>query len=374
VATTSIRRYVRPLSEVRTIMLERAHENRNPFDFTVASEIERIFDQLTSLDHDEWADAFSAAAKPYEDAAAKADAAGDTAASRENHLRAYGYYRVARYPVMNSPRKKEAYVRSQEHYLAAGRHMDPPIERVEMPFSGRPGDGDRIVGLVRRPAGTRALPVLISFGGIDSFKEERRMEPFIKAGLATLAIDMPGVADAPIAGSEDGEQMFDAVFDWIATRPDLDADRVAVLGGSTGGYWAAKIAHTHRNQLRAAVNQGGCAHYAFLPDWIEKAQHGEYPYELAETLACAFGMSSFEDWLENAPRFSLVTQGVLDQPSAPLLCINGIHDTVFPIADHYVLLEHGNEKSARFFDVGHMGHTPETLPIIVNWLTARLRG
>ena len=46
---------------------------------------------------------------------------------------------------------------------------------------------------------------------------------------------MPGVADAPLAGSEDAERLWDALFDWIASRPDLDAERIAVLGGSTGG-------------------------------------------------------------------------------------------------------------------------------------------
>jgi len=147
-----------------------------------------------------------------------------------------------------------------------------------------------------------------------------------------------------------------------------------VIGGSTGGYWAAKIAHTHRDRIRAAINQGGCAHYAFQPTWIEHSQHGEYPFQLAETLACAFGLSTFDEWVANAPRFSLLNQGILDQPCAPLLCINGIRDSVFPIADNYLLLEHGDTKTARFFNVGHMGHTPQTGPIIMSWLTARLRG
>ncbi|HZT08154.1 MAG TPA: alpha/beta fold hydrolase [Chloroflexota bacterium] len=370
----AIQRYVRPLSEVRTIMLERAREQRNPFDYTEPGEVARIFDGLTSLDREEWAAAFSRAAAPHVEEAAKAEAAGDVDRARAAHLRAYGYYRVARYPAPNSPAKREAYRRSQEHYLAAGRLLDPPIERVEMPFHGRAEEGSHVVGLLRRPRADARLPVLINFGGIDSFKEERRADPFLAAGLAVLAVDMPGVADAPVAGSEDAERMFDAVFDWIATRRDLDDGRVGVIGGSTGGYWAAKLAHTHKERLCAVVNQGGCAHFAFLPDWVEKSQHGEYPFELAETLACAFGLSTFDDWVENAPRFSLLTQAVLDRPCAPLLCVNGIHDSVFPIADHYLLLQHGDPKSARFFDVGHMGHTPQTTPIIVNWLSARLRG
>jgi pimeloyl-ACP methyl ester carboxylesterase len=383
-AAPAITRYVRSLDEVRGIMLERARENRNPFDYTRPDEVERIVDGLRSLDREEWAAAFSAAGAPYEDRAREAEAAGDRPAAREHYLRAYGYYRVARYPAPNSPAKREAYRRSQDLYLRAGASFDPPIERVEMPFHGSAptphpspnigggagGEGQvlTVVGLLRRPQGDGRLPVIVSWGGIDSFKEERRMDPYIQAGFATLAIDMPGVADAPIPGSEDAERMFGAVFDGIAARPDLDAERVGVVGGSTGGYWAAKLAHTHRDRLRAAVSQGGCAHYAFTPEWIESAQHGEYPFELAETLACAFGRSTLDEWIDYAPRLSLLTQGVLEQPCAPLLIINGIHDSVFPISDAYLLLEHGGPKNVRLFPVGHMGHTPQTMPTILKWL------
>jgi hypothetical protein len=55
-----------------------------------------------------------------------------------------------------------------------------------------------------------------------------------------------------------------------------------------------------------------------------------------------------------------------------LLCINGLNDSVFPIADHHLLLEHGNPKAARFFPVGHMGHTPQTEPLVIDWLLKTL--
>ena len=57
--------------------------------------------------------------------------------------------------------------------------------------------------------------MVIIWGGIDAFKEERPTEPYLRAGMATLCIDMPGVADAPLAGSEDGERLWDAVLDWM---------------------------------------------------------------------------------------------------------------------------------------------------------------
>ena len=74
-----------------------------------------------------------------------------------------------------------------------------------MPFRGLPGEGSVSVGLLRKPKGIEKTPVVIIWGGIDAFKEERPTEPYLRAGMATLCIDMPGVADAPLAGSEDGE-------------------------------------------------------------------------------------------------------------------------------------------------------------------------
>ncbi len=78
----------------------------------------------------------------------------------------------------------------------------------------------------------------------------------------------------------------------------------------------------------------------------------------------AFGLSTYEEWIEQSPKLSLLDQGILDEPCAPLLLVNGVKDSVFPITDMYLLLEHGSPKSARFFPVGHMGRTPTTEPMI----------
>jgi esterase FrsA len=361
----------RPMDEVRAELLGRAKENRNPFLFTVYDEVAAVVSGLRSVDRGKWATDFSALAVPYEEKAAKAAAAGDTAGAMKAYLIAYDYYHVARYPAPNSPGKLLAYRKSQENFLKAARYFDPPLERVEMPFPGRTGEGTVSVGYLRKPKRAARPPILVLWGGIDAFKEERRVEPFLRAGIATLTIDMPGVADAPLAGSEDGERLWDAVLDWIDARHDVDSSRKAILGGSTGGYWATKVAHTHRARIRAAVNHGGPAHFAFKEDWILEAQRGEYPFELAETLACAFGRSTGEEWVKYGPRLSLLDQGILDRPCAPLLCVNGINDSVFPIADMHLLLEHGDPKAARFFAGGHMGGG-SAAPVIVEWLKRQL--
>jgi len=110
---------------------------------------------------------------------------------------------------------------------------------------------------------------------------------------------------------------------------------------------------------------------AFQKDWIVNAQRGEYPFELAETLACAFGRSTAQEWVEYAPNLSLIDQGILDKPCAPLLCVNGVNDSVFPIADMYLLLEYGSPKAARFYPGGHMGGG-DAQAVIVQWLKEKL--
>jgi hypothetical protein len=57
-----------------------------------------------------------------------------------------------------------------------------------------------------------------------------------------------------------------------------------------------------------------------------------------------------------------------------MLCVAGLEDTVFPIEDMHLLLEHGRPKAARFFPGGHMGLTPQTLPMITRWLAEQLTG
>ncbi len=86
------------------------------------------------------------------------------------------------------------------------------------------------------------------------------------------------------------------------------------------------------------------------------------------------GTKTMEEFLAIAPRFSLKTMGLLDKPSAPLLGVNGKLDDQAPVDDIYLLMEHGNPKSARVYPDGHhMGRTPgqpadHITTTIVTWL------
>ena len=373
VKKTEVKRYIRPFHEAREIMLERARQKRNPVTGTKLEDITSAFSTLKSLDPEEWAKAFSDAAEPYEEMAKEAEARGDGALAKENYLLAYATYRIARYPAPNSPAKRRAYTRSKTNWLKASRYFEIVLEPVEIPFPDPNGEDKVISGYLYRAPGDGPRPAVVCWGGIDGYKEDRQPEPFVKNDLDLLAIDMPGVADAPINGSQNTQGYFDTIFKWIGMQPNVDSARLAASGSSTGGYWAAKVAHTHRDVLKAVVNHGGPVHYAFQPEWIEKSQSGEYPFELAETLASAFGLGTFDDWVQSARNLSLLDEGLLDEPSAPLLCVNGIDDSVFPIRDHYLLLEHGTPKCARFYPGGHMG-PPAAREASIQWMADVLHG
>jgi len=149
---------------------------------------------------------------------------------------------------------------------------------------------------------------------------------------------------------------------------------VGCLGRSFGGYWATKLAHLYPERIAGAVSWGGGAHHMFQKDWVEASRYPDsYLMELVETRSRMLGASSDAEYIEFFQKLSLVDQGLLDRPCAPLLLVNGKFDKQCPVEDIFLLLEHGSPKSVRLFPGGHMGHTPRTVPTIVEWLVERVR-
>jgi dipeptidyl aminopeptidase/acylaminoacyl peptidase len=56
---------------------------------------------------------------------------------------------------------------------------------------------------------------------------------------------------------QDSYKDIDSLFDWIATRPDLDADRVAVTGGSYGGHMTLAVSTFYSNRIRCSIDVVG---------------------------------------------------------------------------------------------------------------------
>jgi pimeloyl-ACP methyl ester carboxylesterase len=164
-----------------------------------------------------------------------------------------------------------------------------------------------------------------------------------------------------------------AALDYLIKRPEVQSDKIAVVGASFGGYWSTKLAHVAPEKLRGAVNWGGGVHYFFQPEWQERSRHADsYLFDLIEARANLFGMRTFDELCSVMPALSLLDQGWLDKTSAPLLIVNGKEDKQVPLDDFYLLLEHGAPKTIRLFPGGHMGAIPNIFRTIIAWLHTRL--
>jgi len=60
---------------------------------------------------------------------------------------------------------------------------------------------------------------------------------------------------------EDSVKDIGALFDWIATQPDLDASRVVVAGGSYGGYMSLAVATTYDARIAGSIDVVGIANF-----------------------------------------------------------------------------------------------------------------
>jgi dienelactone hydrolase len=372
----------RTLDEVKAEFMRRAGR-LNPFEDIKREDAETVMAALKTLDRDHWAEEWCKVGLGYEakgDAAAKAGAGGKELA--ELYMHAFDACRVGRYPTPSSAGKLAAYHHSLRMFRKAGRHFDPPLEIIEVPF-----DGKKLVGYLQKPPGVTKPPVVMHWGGVDGWKEDRLKiaRTAMDAGLASLTIDMPGSGENPVLyGDPSAERTYLTWLDDLPTRSDVDGKRVAVWGGSFGAYWAARLAFTAADRIRGAVFHGGNVHYGFQREWLVPAfTTGGATYlfgaaSLLEARGRAMGTKTLEEFLEAVPKLSLKTMGLIDKPSAPLLGVNGKLDDQAPIADVYLLLEHGNPKSARVYPEGHhMGRTPgqhpgEIAKTIVGWLKERL--
>ncbi len=60
---------------------------------------------------------------------------------------------------------------------------------------------------------------------------------------------------------EDSVKDIGSLLDWIATQPDLDADRIMVTGGSYGGFMTLACATRYNDRLRCSLDVVGISHF-----------------------------------------------------------------------------------------------------------------
>ncbi|MBN8920649.1 MAG: alpha/beta hydrolase [Rhizobiales bacterium] len=373
----------RTLDEVKAEFLRRVGRF-SPFEDIKPEDGERVMAALTSLDKDHWADVWVKLGLDYEAQADRLAAAGGAPKETEKlYLHAFDACRVGRYPAPTSPGKVESYRHSVRMFRKAARYFDVPMEIVELPFEGK-----TLIGYLQLPPSVKNPPVVLHWGGVDAWKEDKlhAASRLMQAGIASMVVDMPGSGEHPFLYADPAsERSYIAWMDYLLTRPEFDGKRLGVWGGSFGGYWAARLAYVAPERIRGAVFHGGNVHFGFQREWLEPAfTTGGATYlfgaaSLLDARGRAMGTKTLEEFLAIAPTLSLKAMGLIDKPSAPILGINGKRDDQAPIADVYLLMEHGSPKCARVYADGyHMGRTPgqpaeHITTTIVEWLKLQLR-
>lgn len=365
----------RNLEELKEETLHRARNAAGPIGAVKMEDAERAMANLHSLERDDWAKVWSDIGEEY---MARAKAARSKDEARENYRSAWRYFDVGRWPTeKHSPGKRHAYERGLEAFLSYGQLLDPPVEVVHIPF-----EGSEIVAYLRIPDVAGRAPLVFGMNGLDSRKEGvmASSQPYIDNGIAAFAIDMPGTGQAPLLIDVGSERMLSAALDYLQTRPEIDASRIVVQSRSWSSYFAAVLAYTERDRLVGVAVHGSGLHYYFQPEWQTKAINSrEYLFDLFPARSVVYGVDTMEDFLAYGPRLSLVERGLIDQPSAPMLLVNGEQDTQQPIADLYLMMKHGDPKTAWVNpEGGHMGRSEKwpggriAREIVQPWLMRQL--
>ena len=100
-------------------------------------------------------------------------------------------------------------------------------------------------------------------------------------GWGTIGVEIPGTGDCPALRNDatSPDRLWSSLLDWMDGREELDGKRRVAWGLSTGGHYAMRIAHTHRERLTGVVGQGGGCHRMFEAEWLDRVDRLEYPFE-----------------------------------------------------------------------------------------------
>jgi dipeptidyl aminopeptidase/acylaminoacyl peptidase len=151
---------------------------------------------------------------------------------------------------------------------------------------------------------------------------------------------------------DDVEKRMDSVADlahaahWLKARPEIDGGRIAVYGGSYGGFMVLSALTAYPDLWAAGVNIVGISNFVtFLENTSEyRRSHRESEYG---------SLARDRDFLE-----SIAPINHLDQIQAPLMVIHGANDPRVPLSEAEQLVAGLQERGIPveflvFDDEGH---------------------
>ncbi|MBT8053398.1 MAG: S9 family peptidase [Xanthomonadales bacterium] len=228
-------------------------------------------------------------------------------------------------------------------------------------FDSDDGGPEAIPAWVYRPAGEGPHPVVISIHGGPESQSRPAFSSTYQMWLQKLgaAVVVPNVRGSDGYGKhymsldngfkrEDSVKDIGALLDWIATQPDLDQSRVAVFGGSYGGYMVLASAVHFSDRLRAAVDIVGISNFV---TFLENTQ--DYRRDLRR--------AEYGDERDPAMRAHLESISPLnhvDKIAIPMLVVQGQNDPRVPVteAEQIVTALRGQNVPVWYMNALNEGH------------------
>lgn len=213
-------------------------------------------------DDQSWYNEWLATADRLYEFAQKMEEEGSVVSAREAYFRASNYYRAAGFYMhseANRPKSLESWRKSVESFSKAISSLTY-IERIHIPYE----DTTTLPGyFMKTESSGQTPPLLIVHTGFDGTAEELYFEvgfAAVKRGYNCLIFEGPGqgevIREQNIPFRYDWGKVVTRVVDYAVTRPDVDENRIALMGFSLGGYLAPRAA-AFEPRIKACVANGG---------------------------------------------------------------------------------------------------------------------
>ena len=342
------------------------------------NELLRIAEKIRAGNRDDWVAAFTDMAGHVRQIAQAAADRAHLQTSSEAYLRAFTYFRAAELMLPpTDPRKAALY----QETIACFRLGIIPSHHSSEPVSIE-WEGHQLAGTIFKPHttgdDTGPPPCVIFLSGADALPEQnffRGVQWLTSRGLACLIFNGPGQGASirlnRLHTIADYERPISAAVDYLHTRPDIDANRLGLMGVSMAGYYVMRAA-AFEHRFRGIVAWG--AMYSIYEDlW----QH--YP-PLRRQLRWITGSDS--DAQAEATLRAFTLDGVLDKVRTPVLITHGAEDEMVPLSSaqrtHAELGSADKELRVYTADEGGERHInidnwSQVIPIMADWLVDRLR-
>ena len=232
-------------------------------------------------------------------------------------------------------------------------------------------------------------PAVVMFDGLDNAKELSVLFGGVeigRRGIHVLAIDGPGQGEAlrlqGIPSRYDYEVPASAAYEYLSRRPEIDPQRVGVMGFSMGGYYAPRAA-AMEPRFAACLAWGG--HWDYHESWVRRRKIMETGGTKLSApqfqLPWVLGMPDMDACMKKLENYRLA--GVAERLRCPFYCIHGEDDGIVPLEFAQKLFDAiGSKDKTLQVLTAHDGgseHCQEDnrqvgVNLVADWLADRLGG